>query len=164
MPSTIKARRKNRSQCVIPPGPKTRGSRKRITPAARSISTGAGETGGVLSWGVMGHRNARPVDSGRLAGYVGFQLAASHHGLKGFGDLRLLLVEHIEDLPQPVPAPPGLVTQACDQDRTDDKRNLKEPIVMELADSLVERRTIAAGPKGLAGERIEFPGLQLTMR
>ncbi len=45
----------------------------------------------------------------------------------------------------------------------DSVRNLKEPIVMELADSLVERRTIAAGPKGLAGERIEFPGLQLTI-
>jgi len=42
-------------------------------------------------------------------------------------------------------------------------RNLKEPTVQELADSLVERRSIDAGPKGLAGRRIEFVGLQLTI-
>ena len=45
----------------------------------------------------------------------------------------------------------------------DTVRNLKEPIVQELADSLVERRSIDAGPNGLAGARIEFPGLQLTI-
>ena len=45
----------------------------------------------------------------------------------------------------------------------DDVRNLKEPTVQELADSLVERRWIDAGPKGLAGRRIEFVGLQLTI-
>jgi hydrogenase/urease accessory protein HupE len=45
----------------------------------------------------------------------------------------------------------------------DDVRNLKEPSVQELADSLVERRLIDAGPKGLAGRRIEFLGLQLTI-
>ena len=45
----------------------------------------------------------------------------------------------------------------------DDVRNLKEPVVQELADSLVERRWIQAGPKGLAGKHIEFPGLQLTI-
>jgi hydrogenase/urease accessory protein HupE len=44
-----------------------------------------------------------------------------------------------------------------------DVRNLKEPVVQELADSLVERRWIDAGPNGLAGRRIEFPGLQLTI-
>ena len=33
----------------------------------------------------------------------------------------------------------------------------------ELADSVVERRWIDAGSHGLAGERIEFPGLQLTI-
>ena len=38
-------------------------------------------------------------------------------------------------------------------------RNLKEPTVQELTDSLVERRWIDAGPDGLAGRRIEFPGL-----
>jgi hypothetical protein len=42
-------------------------------------------------------------------------------------------------------------------------RNLKEPTVQELTDSLVERRTIDAGPGGLAGKRIEFPGLQATI-
>jgi len=42
-------------------------------------------------------------------------------------------------------------------------RNLKEPTVEELADSLVERRLIDAGPKGLAGRRIEFVGLQVTI-
>lgn len=45
----------------------------------------------------------------------------------------------------------------------DDVRNLKEPTVQELADSLVERRWIDAGPKGLAGKRLEFVGLQLTI-
>ena len=42
-------------------------------------------------------------------------------------------------------------------------RNLKEPVVSELSDSLVERRWVDAGPNGLAGERIEFAGLQLTI-
>jgi len=42
-------------------------------------------------------------------------------------------------------------------------RNLQEPDVQELADSLLERRAIDAGPAGLAGVRIEFPGLQLTI-
>jgi hydrogenase/urease accessory protein HupE len=45
----------------------------------------------------------------------------------------------------------------------DDVRNVKEPTVQELADSLVERRWIDAGPNGLAGKRIEFVGLQLTI-
>jgi hydrogenase/urease accessory protein HupE len=45
----------------------------------------------------------------------------------------------------------------------DDVRNLKEPVVQELSDSLVERRWIEAGPDGFAGKRIEFPGLQLTI-
>ena len=45
----------------------------------------------------------------------------------------------------------------------DGVRNLKDPVVQELTDSLVERRWIATGPNGLAGERIEFPGLQLTI-
>lgn len=42
-------------------------------------------------------------------------------------------------------------------------RNLKEPVVQELTDSLVERRWIDAGPNGLAGKRIEIAGLQLTI-
>ena len=42
-------------------------------------------------------------------------------------------------------------------------KNLREPNVQELADSFVERRWINAGPNGLAGKRIEFPGLQLTI-
>jgi hydrogenase/urease accessory protein HupE len=45
----------------------------------------------------------------------------------------------------------------------DDVKNLREPSVEELADSLVERRWIDAGPDGLAGKRLEFPGLQLTI-
>jgi hydrogenase/urease accessory protein HupE len=45
----------------------------------------------------------------------------------------------------------------------DDVRNLKEPVLQELTDSLVERRWIEGGPKGLAGKHIEFPGLQLTI-
>ena len=42
-------------------------------------------------------------------------------------------------------------------------RNLKDPVVQELTDSLIERRSIDAGPNGLSGKRIEFPGLQLTI-
>jgi hydrogenase/urease accessory protein HupE len=42
-------------------------------------------------------------------------------------------------------------------------RNLKDPVVQELADSLVERRWIAAGREGLAGQRIELAGLQFTI-
>ena len=42
-------------------------------------------------------------------------------------------------------------------------KNIKDPIVSELADLLVERRWVDAGPSGLAGERIEFAGLQLTI-
>ena len=45
----------------------------------------------------------------------------------------------------------------------DDVRNVKPPVVEELADSLLERRWIDAGPKGLAGKRIDFVGLQLTI-
>ena len=45
----------------------------------------------------------------------------------------------------------------------DNVRNLQEPGVQELADSLVERRSVDAGPAGLAGRRIEFPGLQFTI-
>jgi hypothetical protein len=42
-------------------------------------------------------------------------------------------------------------------------KNVKPPVVEELADSLVERRWIDAGPNGLAGRRIEIKGLQLTI-
>ena len=42
-------------------------------------------------------------------------------------------------------------------------RNLKEPVLQQLPDSLLERRSIDAGPGGLAGKRIEFPGLQGTI-
>jgi hydrogenase/urease accessory protein HupE len=45
----------------------------------------------------------------------------------------------------------------------DDVKNLKEPTIEELADSLVERRWINAGPHGLAGKRIWFDGLQFTI-
>ena len=42
-------------------------------------------------------------------------------------------------------------------------RNLREPSVQELSDSLVERRWVDLRPKGLAGKRIEFSGLQMTI-
>jgi len=42
-------------------------------------------------------------------------------------------------------------------------RELREPIIQQLSDSLVERRWIEAGPPGLAGKRIDFDGLQLTI-
>jgi HupE/UreJ protein len=45
----------------------------------------------------------------------------------------------------------------------DGVRDVKPPAIEELADSLVERRSIDAGPNGLAGKRIEIAGLQLTI-
>ena len=45
----------------------------------------------------------------------------------------------------------------------DDVRNLTDPVVQELADSLVERRVIDAEASGLAGKKIEFVGLQATI-
>jgi hydrogenase/urease accessory protein HupE len=45
----------------------------------------------------------------------------------------------------------------------DDVRNLKEPVVQHLSDSVLERRWIDAGPRGLTGKRIDFPGLHLTI-
>jgi hydrogenase/urease accessory protein HupE len=42
-------------------------------------------------------------------------------------------------------------------------RNLKEPTTEELADSVLTRYSIDAGPNRLAGKRIEFPGLQGTI-
>jgi len=38
-----------------------------------------------------------------------------------------------------------------------------EPSLTELVDSRIERRTIDTGAQGLAGKRIEFPGLQVTI-
>ena len=45
----------------------------------------------------------------------------------------------------------------------DDVRNTRDPVVQQLADSMLERRWIDGGADGLAGRRIEFPGLQLTI-
>ena len=45
----------------------------------------------------------------------------------------------------------------------DGVRNVKEPVTQELADSLLERRWIDAGPNGLAGKRVEIKGLQFTI-
>jgi hydrogenase/urease accessory protein HupE len=45
---------------------------------------------------------------------------------------------------------------------TKDTRNVTEPAVRQLSDSLVERRVIEV-PGGLAGKRIEFVGLQGTI-
>jgi hydrogenase/urease accessory protein HupE len=45
----------------------------------------------------------------------------------------------------------------------DEVKNLREPSVEELADSVVERHWIDAGSSGLSGKRIEFPGLQMTI-
>jgi hypothetical protein len=46
---------------------------------------------------------------------------------------------------------------------SEDVRNVTEPTVRELPDSLVERRVIAADNNGLAGKRIDFVGLQGTI-
>jgi hydrogenase/urease accessory protein HupE len=45
----------------------------------------------------------------------------------------------------------------------DGVKNLREPSVDELADSIVERRWIDVGSSGLSGKRIDFPGLQITI-
>ena len=45
----------------------------------------------------------------------------------------------------------------------DGVRNLKEPATQELTDSVLTRYWIEAGPGGIAGKRIEFPGLQGTI-
>jgi hydrogenase/urease accessory protein HupE len=45
----------------------------------------------------------------------------------------------------------------------DDVRNITEPTLRELSDSLIEHRLIDAGASGLAGKRIEFVGLQATI-
>jgi hypothetical protein len=45
----------------------------------------------------------------------------------------------------------------------DSARNMEKPSVQELPDSLLERRTVDTSPVGLAGKRVEFPGLQLTI-
>jgi hydrogenase/urease accessory protein HupE len=44
-----------------------------------------------------------------------------------------------------------------------DVKDSREPVAQQLTDSIVERREIDGGPDGLAGKRIEFPGLQLTI-
>ncbi|WP_245632251.1 HupE/UreJ family protein [Edaphobacter aggregans] len=44
-----------------------------------------------------------------------------------------------------------------------DIKEVREPSIQELADSLVERHWIDAGPNGLAGKRIDFVGLQATI-
>jgi hydrogenase/urease accessory protein HupE len=45
----------------------------------------------------------------------------------------------------------------------DDVHDVVERGAQELSDSLVERRVIDAGPRGLTGNRIEFVGLQATI-
>jgi hypothetical protein len=44
-----------------------------------------------------------------------------------------------------------------------DVKNVKAPITQTLADSIVERHWIDTGPDGIAGKRIDFLGLQLTI-
>ncbi len=45
----------------------------------------------------------------------------------------------------------------------DDVRSLKDPATQELTDLVLTRCSIEAGLNGLAGKRIEFPGLQGTI-
>lgn len=46
---------------------------------------------------------------------------------------------------------------------SDGVRDVGEPTVQELTDSVLERRSIDAGEGGLAGTRVEFPGLEGTI-
>jgi hydrogenase/urease accessory protein HupE len=45
----------------------------------------------------------------------------------------------------------------------DEVRDVTEPAMQELSDSLIERQVIDAGPRGVAGKRIDFVGLQATI-
>jgi len=45
----------------------------------------------------------------------------------------------------------------------DDVRNVTEPALRELPDSLIERRLLEAAGSGLAKKRMEFVGLQATI-
>ncbi|HEX5219009.1 MAG TPA: HupE/UreJ family protein [Verrucomicrobiae bacterium] len=45
----------------------------------------------------------------------------------------------------------------------EDAGELSEPLVQDLGESRIERRTIATGSQGLVGKRIEFVGLQATI-
>jgi hydrogenase/urease accessory protein HupE len=45
----------------------------------------------------------------------------------------------------------------------DGARDVREPVVQELTDSLIERRTLDAGESGLPGKRIAFVGLEATI-
>jgi len=45
----------------------------------------------------------------------------------------------------------------------DDATNITEPVSQQLSDSRLERRIINTGAGGLAGKRIEFVGLQMTI-
>ena len=45
----------------------------------------------------------------------------------------------------------------------EETRNIVEPVERVLSDSVVERRVVDFGPSGLAGKRLDFPGLQLTI-
>jgi hypothetical protein len=45
----------------------------------------------------------------------------------------------------------------------DDVRNINDPIVQELSDSIIERRVIEPAGGTLAGKRVQFIGLQATI-
>lgn len=45
----------------------------------------------------------------------------------------------------------------------DEAIDASEPITQRLKDSILERRTIETAAEGLAGQRLEFPGLQATI-
>jgi len=45
----------------------------------------------------------------------------------------------------------------------DDVRNVTDPIVQELSDSIVERRVIEPAGGTLVGKRVQFVGLQATI-
>jgi hydrogenase/urease accessory protein HupE len=46
---------------------------------------------------------------------------------------------------------------------SDEVRSVTPPVTQELADSIVERYLVDAGPNGLPGKRIDFVGLQATI-
>jgi hypothetical protein len=110
--------------------------------------------------------NFRPVFLGRLLGlvlasFVAVPAAQAHESRPAYLELKETGPGQYSVLWRtPVMAGQHLRVVLVLPDRV---RDLRPPVVQELADSRVERRWIDAGPSGLAGQRIEFPGLQFTI-
>ena len=141
------------------------GAAARATGEFRSVDVGADDERDRAS-----RRGAEVIGVRRIAGYVaaallvvlaGLPAARAHEARPAYLELKETAPGQFSvtwrtpvlagmRLPVALKLPEGL-------------RNVEEPSVQELTDSLLERRAVDAGAAGLAGKRIEFPGLQLTI-